>query len=69
MMLKFSKFYFITLVACISFAFAEWHEIAGGTGKVQVEILEQSASATTLKSGLTAEGNRGISKSGGICEK
>ncbi len=53
MMLRFSKFYFITLVACISFAFAEWYEV-GGTGNAQVEILEQSASITTF--GVTVPG-------------
>ena len=39
----------LTVLLAVGFVFAEWHEVAGGTGEVRVEILEQNASRTVFE--------------------
>ncbi len=39
----------LTVLLAVGFVFAEWHEVAGGSGKARVRILEQNNTGTTFE--------------------
>ena len=47
--MKLRKLTVLTVLLAVGFVFAEWHEVAGGTGDAQVRILEQSNTGTTFE--------------------